>query len=61
MKSRLFARNFATQLSVVVAGLLLIITGCQQQDSETLATDLVVGAISVAGDFIRALLAAFLF
>lgn len=67
MTSRMFARSLAALHSVVAAGLLLTITGCQQEDSETLATyenlasALAVGAVSVAGDIIRALLAAFLF
>lgn len=52
---------------LALVGLLAVATGClpDQQatggDAGTLPSELVMGAIAIAGDFARALLAAFLF
>lgn len=61
MKPQSFKWSFDTKLSVLVVGFTLMTTGCQQADSGSPVTDFLFSAVSVAGDFIRALLAAFLF
>jgi len=68
MKTQIRIRMTRGHLGILaLVGLLTVASGClpDQQatgsDAETLPSDLVMGAIAIAGDFARALLAAFLF
>lgn len=68
MMTRPCTRHSGEKEQLFAAGLLLVFAaGCQHDpamagtDAEAFASDLALAAIEIAGDFIRALAAAFLF